>query len=269
MNDGTEIRGLILQNTKDIVVVETKSGEARLPKEYIRRIEDAPNDEAVFADVVGGGELPPWRSIVHDMRAYDGIRSFEQIPPTAIDNGLLREIPYLSFKVNKRSELNVYGNPDNPVAIEFGTYGAMRATKNQRQMFREYIAGHLEKKEQIAALYSLSPEKREARAGKLSFRLILPDDPDGYGGTWTVVYRPGRIESARLGRREYTAITKPFEHVNETDGSLRSDRAEENRNWLDSMMKKMTGEEPELRGFFRDEQGVFHVLTDESSRQAL
>ena len=264
MNDGTELRGLILQNTKDEVVIETEKGEARLPKEYIRRIDDAPNGEAVFADIVDNDDLPSWRSIVHDMRTYDGIQSFEQIPPTAIDNGLLRNIPYLSFKVNEHSELNVYGNPDRPAALEFGVYGPIRATERQRRMFREYIAGHLGSKEQIAALYSLSPARREAQAGKLRFRLILPDDPDGYGGTWTVVYRPDQIGRARLGNGEYAKMTRPFEHVNNPDGSLRSDRAEENQNWLQNLMEKLTGEEPELRGFYRDANGVFHVLTNES-----
>lgn len=264
MNDGTELRGLILQNTKDMVVIETESGEARLPKEYIRRIDDAPNGEAVFADIVDNDDLPSWRSIVHDMRTYDGVRSFEQIPPTAIDNGLLRHIPYLSFKVNGRAELNVYGDPDSPVAVEYGVYGAERTTESQRRMFREYIAGHLESKEQIAALYALSPGKRDTRAGRLSFRLILPDDADGYGGTWTVVYRADRLESARLPERQYARLTRPFEHVNNPDGSLRPDKAEENRNWLEGLMEHITGEEPELRGFYRDDSGVFHVLTDKS-----
>jgi hypothetical protein len=262
MNDGTELHGLILQNTRDMVVIETESGEARLPKEYIRRIDDAPNGEAVFADILDRDDLPSWRSIVHDMRTYDGVRSFEQIPPTAIDNGLLRNIPYLSFKVNGRAELNVYGDPDSPVAVEYGVYGAMRSTEEQRRMFREYIAGHLGSKEQIAALYALSPGMRDAQAGGLKFRLILPDDADGYGGTWTVVYRPERIEGARLRKNEYTRLTRPFEHVNSPNGSLRPDHAEENRNWLEGLMEGLTREEPELRGFYRDDDGVFHVLTD-------
>lgn len=264
LNDGTELRGLILQNTSDMVVLETRSGEARIPKEYIRRIDDAPNGEAIFADLVGRDSLPSWRSIVHDMRTYDGITSFEQIPPTAIDKGLLRNIPYLSFKVNERAELNVYGDPDKPVAVEYGVYGAMRSTERPRRMFREYIAGHLGTKEQIDALYSLSPETRDAKAGKLSFRLILPNDADGYGGTWMVVYRPDQIERARLNDGQYAKLTRPFGHVNNRDGSLRSDRAAENRNWLEGLMESLTGEEPELRGFYRDANGTFHVLTDES-----
>ncbi|MFM8656624.1 MAG: hypothetical protein ACKOD5_05775 [Chthoniobacterales bacterium] len=261
LNDGTELRGLILQNTPELVILETRSGEARIPKKYIRRIDDAPNGEAVFAEIVEKDGLPSWRSVVHDLRTHDRVRSFEQIPPTTIDNGLLRNIPYLSFRANEISELNVYGDPDNPVAIEFGIYGSRGPDDHTRRIFRELIAGHLHSRDQIRALYSLSPEKRDARAGKLAFRLILPDDKDGYGGTWIVVYRPESIDRARVADRAYAEITRPFEDVNNPGGSLRADKAAENEGWLHRTMEKLTGEEHELRGFYRDKNGVFRVLT--------
>ena len=261
LNDGTELRGLILQNTPDMVVLETEQGEARLPKEYIRRIDDAPNGEAVFADIVDKDDLPSWRSVVHDLRTHDGIRVFEQIPPTTIDNGLLRNIPYLSFRANKRVEFNVYGDPERPVALEFGIYGERGPNSKTRQIFREFIAGHLGDRNQIRALYSLAPDKRDLRAGKLAFRLILPDDPDGYGATWIVVYRPDGLARARLSDKAYAAMTLPFDAVNNADGSLRSDKAAENRNWLRDAMEALTGKEPALRGFYRDKNGVFRVLT--------
>lgn len=261
LNDGTVLRGLILQNTPDTVLIQTANGEASLPKEYISRIDDAPNGEAIFASIMGRDELPPWRSVVHDLRTHDAIRSFEQIPPTSIDNGLLRNVPYLSFRVNGRSELNIYGDHNNPAAIEFGIYGARNVTDETRQLFREFIAGHLHSREQIRALYSLSPDKRDARAGKLAFRLIRPGDPDSYGGTWIVVYRPDRLERARLPDKAYAEITRPFDEVNNPDGSLRADKVEENENWLDRTMEWLTGQERELRGFYRDRNGVFRVLT--------
>jgi len=264
MNDGTELRGLILQNTSDMVVLETENGEARIPKEYIRRIDDAPNGEAIFSEIVGKNELPSWRSIVHDLRTHDSVRVFEQIPPTAIDHGLLRNIPYLSFRANHKWELNVYGKPERPVAIEFGLYGAAGPDDTTRRTFREFIAGHLHDTEQIAALYSLSPQKQNARAGKLAFRLIRPEDPDGFGGTWFVVYRPDAIEGARLPDKTYSAITRPFEEVNNRDGSLRADKAKDNIEWLDNIMEMMTGKDPEFRGFYRDKNGVFRVLTSDS-----
>lgn len=264
LNDGTVFRGLILKNTRDELIIQTNNGEARLPKEYIRRIDDAPDDGVIYDDLVGRGELPSWRSIVHDLRTHDSVRTFEQIPPTSIDNGLLRNIPYLSFRINEHNELNVYGDPHDPVAVEFGVYGSAAANKAKRRTFGEFIAGHLHSRDQIAAFYSLGPKKRDARAGKLAFRLIRRGDPDSYGGTWIVVYQPDRMERARLSDKAYAAITRPFEEVNNRDGSLRSDKYEENNNWLDRTVEWLTGEERELRGFFRDKDGTFRVLTGAS-----
>lgn len=263
LNDGTVLRGLILRNSRDELVIQTRDGEARLPKDYIRRIDDAPDDGVIHADLVGPDELPSWRSIVHDLRTHDSVRTFEQIPPTAIDNGLLRNIPYLSFRINGHSELNVYGDAHDPVAIEFGVYGSAGRGKERRRTFAEFIAGHLHSREQIASFYSLGPEKRDARAGKLAFRLIRPGDPDSYGGTWIVVYRPDRIEKARLPDKAYAAITRPFDEVNNRDGSLRAEKAEENNNWLDQTMEWLTGKERELRGFYREKDGTFRVLTND------
>ena len=264
LNDGTELRGLILQNTPNMVVLETAQGEARIPKEYIQRIDDAPNGEAIFADIVNNGGLPSWRSLVHDLRRQDSVRVFEQIPPTAIDKGLLRNIPYLSFRANERAEFNVYGDPENPVALEFGVYGKGRLDSRTRQVFREFIAGHLGDKNQIRALYSLGPNKRDARAGKLAFRLIRPGDPNSYGATWMVVYRPDAIGRARLPDERYAALTRPFDEVNNPGGSLRADKSKKNSNWLQDTMGALTGKEPEVRGFYRDKNGVFRVLTRDS-----
>jgi hypothetical protein len=199
--------------------------------------------------------------VVHDLRTHDSIRIFEQIPPTAIDKGLLRNIPYLSFRANERVEFNVYGDPERPVALEFGIYGERRPNSRTRQIFREFIAGHLGDRNQIRALYNLAPAKRDLRAGKLAFRLILPDDPDGYGATWIVVYRPDGLARARLSDKAYAAMTRPFEAVNNPDGSLRADKAEENSNWLQDAMEALTGKQPGMRGFYRDKNGVFRVLT--------
>jgi hypothetical protein len=260
MLDGSSLRGLILRNSPQEVLFQTEHSEILVPKSGIRRIHDGPDDHVFYADITNRGDLPSWRSIVHDLRTHDSIKSFEQIPATSIDNGLLRNIPYLSFRVNELDELNVYGDPDNPAAIEFGIYGSGRLTEQKKRVFREFIAGHLDTRGEIAALYSLGRDKREARAGQLAFRLIRPDDPDGYGGWWIVVYHPGRMERARVSDRDYAKVTLPFDQVNRRDGRLRRDAAQGNFEWLSQSMLNLTGQIPNLRGFYRDKDGVFRLI---------
>jgi hypothetical protein len=260
MLDGSSLRGLILRNSPHEVLLQTEKSEILVPKSGIRRIHDGPDDDVFYADITNRGDLPSWRSIVHDLRTHDSIQFFEQIPATSIDNGLLRNIPYLSFRVNRHAELNVYGDHDNPAAIEFGIYGRGRLTDQKRRVFREFIAGHLDTREEIAALYSLGRDKREARAGQLAFRLISPDDPDGFGGWWIVVYHAGRLEKARVNDRAYARVTLPFDQVNRRNGSLRTDAAQTNLSWLSRKMHELTGQIPDLRGFYRDKDGVFRLI---------
>jgi hypothetical protein len=263
LKNGTVLRGLILKDGRDELIIQTRDGESRIPKDYIRRIDDAPDDGVIFDGLVGRDELPSWRAIVHDLRTHDSIRSFEQIPPTKIDNGLLRNIPYLSFRINQHAELNVYGDPQNPVAVEFGMFGSKGRKKEKRRIFGEFIAGHLHSREQIAALYSLGPDNREARAGRLGFRMIKPPDPDSYGAKWVVVYRTDRLESARLSDNQYAELTRPFDEVNHRDGSLRRGERDNLGDWLDRMTRRLTGRGNEMRGFYRDKNGIFRVITSD------
>ena len=79
-----------------------------------------------------------------------------------------------------------------------------------------------------------------------------------------MVYRPDTLARARLTDKAYAAITRPFEQVNNRDGSLRADKKDENINWLERMVEMMTGKDPEMRGFYRDKNGMFRVLTGDS-----
>jgi hypothetical protein len=260
MEDGRSIRGLILRNTPTHVLLQTAKGEVEYPKSEIRRIHDAPDNDVLFAEIANRGELPSWRAMVHDLRTHDRIKSFEQIPSTTIDQGFLRNVPYLSFRVNQKTEFNVYGDPDRPAAVEIGVYERGRPGERHRRVFREFLAGHLDSRQEIAALYSLNRENLEARAGELVFRLIPEGAADSYGGTWLVVYHPERLERARLSDAAYAKVTVPFNQVARRDGTLLRGNEETNNNWLAGMMKNLTGDLPEVRGFYRDKNGVFRLI---------
>lgn len=261
MNDGSTVRGLILKNTAESVLFQTATNEVLVPKSQIRRIHDEIDGEIVFAEIASQGRLPSWRAMVADLRNHDNIHSLQQIPATTIEKGLLRNIPYLSFRVNEQSEFNVYGNPHDPVAIEFGMYGRQRKSSRYQQIVREFLAGHLHSREEIAALYSLNLRGDEKRAGRLAFKIIPPEQADAYGGWWVVVYDPQRIDKARVSAAKYAAVTRPFDEINNRDGSLRVRNQQEQENWLSSMMEDFTGRVPQIRGFYRDKDGVFRLIS--------
>jgi hypothetical protein len=260
MNDGTSQRGLIIRNDPDAVVLQQRMGEKVIPKAYIRRIDDEAND-VYFAELVKPGKLPPWRMIVMDLRSDDSIRSFRQIPATTIEKGVFARIPYLSFKINQRVEMNVYGNPEDPVAIEFGVYERKPSEITRfKKITRTYLAGLLDTKQEIAALYSLDDKGGSKTVGNLTFQVMPPDAPDADGGWWISIYEQKRLDASRVPDAVYRKNTLPFLEVNHGNGVLRKANQAYFDKFLQSNMKAWSAMMPDLRGFYRDKVGDLKLL---------
>jgi len=260
MNDGTAKRGLIIRNDPGEVVLQQRMGEVVIPKAYISRIDDQVND-VYFADMVKPGKLPPWRMIVSDLRSDDNIRSFRQIPATTITNGYLRNIPYLSFRINRRVEMNVYGNPEDPVAIEFGIYERKASEITRfKKITRTYLAGLLDNRHEIAALYSLDDKGGERTIGDLTFKVTPPEAHDAYGGWWISLYEQKRLNAFRVPESSYLKNTLPFGAVNHANGSLREGDGAFFEKFLHSNLAAWSEMIPDLRGFYRDRVGDLKLL---------
>lgn len=261
MLDGTRIHGLIVKNTARNVVIQTKDAERDIPKSEIRRIHDEMHADVVFPEIMAPGHLPSWRAMVYDLRNHDSIHKLQQIPATTVETGFLKNVPYLSFRINEQSEFNVYGNPDDPVAIEFGMYGKQRKSGKYHRIVREFLSGHLQTKEQIAALYSLSFAGDERKVGPLALKITPPGEADAYGGWWITLFNPSRIPAARVSDEKYAQVTRPFEEINYANGRVREDGIRKNENWMASMVARMTGAIPKVRGFYRDKDGAFRFIS--------
>jgi hypothetical protein len=260
MNNGTSKKGLIIRNDANEVVLQQRTGELTIPKAYISRIDDESTD-VYFAELVKRGKLPPWRMIVTDLRADDNIRSLRQIPATTIDNGYLRNIPYLSFRINERVEMNIYGNPSDPVALEFGIYERKTSEIDRfKKITRTYVAGLLNSSREVAALYSLEDGGGEKTVGNLTFKVTPPDAPDAYGGWWIAIYENNRLEAARVPDAEYRKKTLPFDEVNHGNGALRIGNEAFFNKFLQSNRESWSKIMPDLRGFYRNKMGDLKLL---------
>lgn len=258
LTDGSTVRGLILRNSAMSVLLDTDRGEIEIPKAKVRRIAegaDLPGDDGM--ELTRAGRLPSWQSIVRDFRNHDATKSFRPVPATAIDNGYLRNVPYHSFRVNEKGELNIYGDPADPVAIELGVYGRGARSRKTKQMIREFLAGHLGTRAEIAALYGLDLSGGETRVGRFTIRITPPEAPDSYGGWWLSIYDPARLERARVSDRAYAKVTRPFAEVNDKKGSMRAEQ-DDDPSFM-QMVDMLADQLPWARGFSRDRQGVFRL----------
>lgn len=260
LNDGTKLHGLIIRNDPESVTLQERMKEVEIPKSSIRRLEDQGQHAVSFTGMVEAGKLPPWRMIVQDLRSDDDIKTFRQIPATTIDSGYLKNIPYLSFRINRRTEMNVYGNPEDPVCIEFGVYERGEKITQFKKIIRAYLAGILSSRAQIAALYGLKESGDVKTVGNLSFKVLPPSAPDAYGGWWLSVYEPKRLDRSRVSDAKYREETLPFHDVNTRDGDLKRDQFMKHDKFLSDTMMSWQGKMPDLRGFYRDKMGVLQPL---------
>ncbi len=262
LTNGTRLYGLIVKNNAKAVTLQERMSEMVIPKSSICRIEDQGSAGTYFAKP---GKLPPWKMIVQDLRTDDSILSFQQIPATSITNGYLRNIPYLSYRINGRTEMNVYGNRNDPVCIEFGVYERGQKITQFKKIIRTYLAGIVYSRAEIKALYSLDEKGGEKRVGNLCFKVLPPSAPDAYGGWWMSVYEPKLLEQARVSDKAYQKVTLPFEEVNNKSGKLRKDQLAQQEKFLADAMMSWHEKAPDLRGFYRNKMGQLSLLISQGN----
>jgi hypothetical protein len=265
LKDGRVVHGLIIKNSSDSVLLQSKMEEKSYPKNEIVRIRDEPDTAMMFTESNQAGDLPPWRIIANDLRTHDSIRSLEEIPATMIDQGEFRNVPYRSFRVNRDIELNIYGDPEDPAGIELGIYGSRSGNDKLRRSLRSYLAGYLATRREIAALYSLSLDGGLRQAGELVVEVTPRTAPDAYGAWWISLYNKRLLADTRLSDTDYAKLTRPMSEVTDKNGRLLAN------GWTHQQM--MMSEKIQdigrsatllLRGFYRDKNGDFRLLTQPS-----
>jgi hypothetical protein len=162
--------------------------------------------------------------------------------------------------VNKQAKLNILGNPADPVGIQFAIFGKKGRSAKYHQIVRKFLAGHLDAREEIAALYSLSARGDRKQAGRLALLVTPPESPDAHGAWALTIYGPSRLAAARVPDGKYTAMTRPFGEIHRRDGTITPAGTQRLDQWLVSSVMSLPSQIPKIRGFQRDENGVFQIL---------
>ncbi|MCX7868732.1 MAG: hypothetical protein N2322_02170 [Terrimicrobiaceae bacterium] len=262
LGDGRTVRGLIIKNSAHEVILQQEFGEFAFPKSSIQRILDIPDLGIEFTEAGSRGTLPPWQVIANDLRLNDRIRSVVQIPAVEVKIGNFARVPYKSFRVNRDIELNIYGDPKNPAAVELGIYGAHRSNRKVQKTLRAYLAGFLTSRQEVGALYSIPLTGGEARTPTLTFEITPPSAPDAFGAWWVGVYNPRSIENARLSDADYEALTRPASEVIGRGGRVKKSAWTGGEISLARRDDHSQTSEYLPRGFYRDKQGKFRVIDD-------
>ena len=261
LKDGRVISGIIVKNTAEAVSIQERYGIETYPKSEITRIRDTPDTGMEFTAAYSKGDLPSWRTMVNDIRNNDRITSMLQIPATAIDSGLYKNVPYLSFRLNEILEMNIYGDPDDPAAIEFGAYGRMAKNDEIRRALRVFLAGFLTTREEVSAIYDVPFLGGQVCVDTLCFKIIPTTAPDSYGGWWISIFNPGKLTGARMDDATYAKVTRPAAEILGKGGRLRFDTWSPNDLTDVFSIKSKDGSAPiPIQGFKRDKFGEFQLI---------
>jgi hypothetical protein len=268
LKDGSTQSGVIVKNTAEAVFLQQRYRISEFPKSQIVRIFDGVDVGMEFTEVDKKGNLPSWRVMVNDIRNNDAIKSLAQIPATLIDNGYLKNVPYLSFRINDFIEMNVYGNPDEPAAIEFGVYGKLSSSDELRRTLRSFMAGFLSSRQEVAAIYSIPFSGGEKSAGHFRIRIMPASAPDAYRAWWICLYNPKTLESARVSDAAYAKVTMPPEQVVGSSGKVKPGV------WNDELSKRSLrahegGDSAShfTLGFLREPGGWLRIFTPGSEKK--
>jgi len=201
---GDIVSGKIIETNQDGVDIQTRSGKVHWPASMVNEVRKE-SDEATT------NRIPSWVKIISQLATNEWASDIKQIPATVIDNGILKNVPYISFRCNTDGyEINVYGDLENPACVEIGAVGYNVKRLEAKTNCIDYVSQVLTREVDKNLVKLLNLDKKDLRTFRhLTFEISLPDEPDAYGGWWISVYDEKALDDARASGVELAGLTQP------------------------------------------------------------
>ena len=203
--NGHSLECTVLQSGPTNVTVLHGFMVLRMPRSEVAAVKDVDSKLAPT-----GGRSPrlaDYKTVVVAAAVQPWAADFQQIPATVIDNGVLRNVPYKSFRAGHDYEINVYGDPAAPAGFEIGVRGGLLGDESAKRNCRAFICSLLRDPADREGVHGLSLEKGKNLRNGLTFEVTPPSDPDAYGGWWVSVYNEQALNSMRASDKEMESIT--------------------------------------------------------------
>ena len=129
----------------------------------------------------------------------------EQIPATVIDEGILQNVPYVSYRVGENRELNVYGDltAPPPACIDIGLYAPLLDLKEERLRCLTLIHRLVPQID----LQGVNLTRGKSMRGGVVIEVTPSTDPDAYGAWWVSVYSLPLVHAAAGTSANISEIT--------------------------------------------------------------
>ncbi len=202
-NDST-VSGTVIQTNGDDVLLLTGYAAYNFSKANIKAIKTGPVEAAEFSDT---NRLPDFEHTILSLSRQPWATNLSPIPATVIDNGILRNVPYTSFRCGEDYEVNVYGDLDHPAGIEIGVYRKLLEDSSAKNNCVKFIGNLLSQSADKEIVQELDLKKDLKTRDELTFEITPPTAEDAYNGWWISVYSEQKLNLARASGEELQQIT--------------------------------------------------------------
>lgn len=208
LQNGAVVSGKILQQENSSILFQTRGGAYRYPLAWVK--EARKEDTATPRAANNGQAIPDWAQIVTLLADSGFAPAIQQVPATVINYGKFRNVPYVSFRCGYGGyEINVFGDLDQPAAIEIGAMNNLHDNAEARSNCVHFISSVLANTADRKVVQSLNWSQNDVETnGGLNFETVMPGEWGSYGGWWISVCNPTALDRARATDAELMAIAE-------------------------------------------------------------
>jgi hypothetical protein len=135
-----------------------------------------------------------------------------QIPATVIDKGVLRNVPYKSYRAGDY-EMNVYGDPNRPAGVEIGVYRSLLTSREAKRNCIDFVGSVLTDPADRTLLSALNATRDSVVHDGLTVEVTPETADDSYGGWWVSAYLVSALDQARASDAELNQIAVQRDEV--------------------------------------------------------
>ncbi len=222
LKNGGRLEGVIVREKDDGVVIRLKYATVELDRSEIESVEKT-------APAAGPGgkasRLPRWDRCVEVLAPREWEGRPRQVPALVIETGAFRNVPYLSFRAGNY-EFNLYGDPDQPAAVELGVYKELLKSDAAKKRCVDAIADLMGDPKDAEVLRGLGFVQGKREREGFVFEITPETAEDAFGGWWVSAYDPAALDKARATQEELDRISATRE---EMERQAEAVKAEEKR----------------------------------------
>jgi hypothetical protein len=198
------VTGTVLETNVNNVLLLTDYGTIKYPVAAVKEIRI---DQSSLVEAVITNTLPDSKTIILRLHKQPWATDLKQIPATIIDKGILKNVPYISFRCGGDYEVNIYGDLDHPAGIEAGVYRKLISDDTAKRNCAAFVRVLLGQDADKSMIQKIDFSKDLKTNSSLTFEVTPPTAEDAYGGWWLSVYSEQKLDLARATDDELKYIT--------------------------------------------------------------